>query len=329
MRTIVSTMPFSSADRERIRSMLPPDCQICFLEPATEREEYRKALTNAEVLLGDPTLDDLALCSHLRLLQTTWAGVDGYVANWPLSRNVTLCNMSGAYGPIISEYILGMIFALCTRLPFYTKQMEHRVWHLERMCKSLEYANVLILGAGDIGSQVAKRLRPSVKTIIGLRRTPREIPAEFDRMITMEDLDAALEEADVVVCSLPLTAETYHLLDFNRLKKMKRDAILVNVGRGGLIASDDLAELMKQGWFFGVGLDVTEPEPLPKEDPLWNQERVLITPHISGNAFDFESPTGRRILEISMDNLYRYLHGQSLVNVVDFDKGYRASGEAR
>ncbi len=323
MEKLLVLIPFDEAYRERVRSVAGDACEVVFAEPKRERAAYLAHLAEATLLLGDPAPADLAHCEALKMMQTTWAGVEQYVGAPCFSAGAVLCNMSGAYGPQIAEYALGMILALCRRFPAYVTNQQSGTWKRMGASKQLEGATVLILGAGDIGVSLAKLLRPFGTRIVGVRRVPRETPPEFERMITLDELDELLPLADVVACSLPETPQTHHLLDAKRLRRMKEDAVLVNVGRGGLIASDDLAAVMAEGRFFGVGLDVTEPEPLPADHPLWRQERLFVTPHVSGGDFGAGTAAARRIWDICLRNLENYLCGRPLENVVNLETGYR------
>ena len=215
-----------------------------------------------------------------------------------------------------------MTLSLCRRLPEYqTQQKEHR-WSLLKYDKPLEGSTVLILGAGDIGTTLARFLRPMVGKIIGLRRTVREYPNCFDEMITLSQLDETLPEADIILCALPHTPETVGLLNEERLRKTKPDAVLVNGGRGSLIDQEALCKLLEEGHFRGVGLEVTTPEPLPGNHPLWDMPRCIITPHAAGNTFAPNSPLVRKIWDFMLRNLVSYLEGTPLQSQVDFSLGY-------
>lgn len=320
---VLSIVPFDEAYQKRLTEIAAGRCELVSVDPETDRERYLRELRDCQVLLGDPQPEDLRFCESLQWMQTTWAGVDHFIRTGYL-KNAVLCNMSGGYGTLIAEYEMAAILTLANRFPEYRESQKRAIWQPALVAKALEGATVLILGAGDIGSELAKRLRPFGCKCVGVRRVVRECPECFDEMTTLQELDDYLPEADVVACSLPNTGKTYHLLDKARLAKMKRDAILVNVGRGGLIVTDDLLELLEDGCFWGVCLDVTEPEPLPAEHPLWHHPRVLITPHVSGNGFGPGSPTERRLWDGVLENFERYLSGKPCRNVVDYETGYRS-----
>ena len=142
-------------------------------------------------------------------------------------------------------------------------------------------------------------------------------------MITLEELDDRLGEADIIVCALPHTPQTVKLLNEDRLRKMKKDAVLVNGGRGSLIDQEALCRVLDEGHLWGVGLEVTTPEPLPQDHPLWDQPRVIITPHAAGNSFEIGSALYRKIWACITANLEKYLNGEAPDNQVDFELGYR------
>jgi len=158
--------------------------------------------------------------------------------------------------------------------------------------------------------------------IVGLCRSARPAKLPFDDLITMEELDEALPRADAVFGCLPGTPKTAGLLSMERLNAMKEDAILINVGRGSLLRTQELAAVMRQGKLFGAGLDVTDEEPLPKEHPLWQLDNVILTPHVAGIAYGHLSATCDHIWDLFLDNLQRYLAGEALRNQVSFTEGY-------
>ena len=201
--------------------------------------------------------------------------------------------------------VLGMTLALCRRLPEYRDQQREHLWRLRKYDKQLDGATLLILGAGDIGTTLAQWMRPMVGKILGIRRTVRKAPECYDEMGTLEDLDSFLPRADIILCALPHTPETAGLLDERRLRLMKKDAVLVNGGRGSLIDQAALCRVLEEGHLWGVGLEVTSPEPLPPDSPLWDQPRVLITPHAAGNSFAQGSPLERTLWRVDLSTGYR------------------------
>ena len=165
---------------------------------------------------------------------------------------------------------------------------------------------------------------PPVERIFREAGTEGSFGAGFlntEALYQMDALAECLRTADIVAACLPGTEETYHIFDRNAFAKMKKGAYFLNVGRGNAVDSYALAEALNSGHLAGASVDVTEPEPLPKEHPLWDAKNLLITPHTSGNYHLQE--THERIIQIAADNLARFMQGRELRNIVDFATGYR------
>lgn len=297
--------------------------ELRFREKDWSVEQYREALKEAQILIGEPRNEDFQYCANLELMQSPSSGVNYYVEGGCFPEKAVLCCMTGGYGNILAEHLLAMVLSLCRRLPEYRDQQHEHTWALRRYDKQLEGSTLLILGAGDIGTTVAKWMRPMVGKIIGVRRVARDYPDCYDEMVTLEQLDEVLGQADILVCALPHTLKTVHLLNEKRLRKMKKDAVLVNGGRGSLIDQDALLRVMAEGWFWGVGLEVTTPEPLPADSPLWEQPRLIITPHAAGNSFAPGSQLDKKIWDFMIRNVAAYLRGEEPENQADFATGYR------
>lgn len=315
--------PCDEPTRQRLENEAGDVCVFRYVDENWSEEEYHAALKETHIILGEPKPEDLGCCENLQWMQSTSSGVNRYVCSGCFPAGAVLCCMTGSYGNILAEHLLGMVLSLCRRLPEYRDQQHQHRWELRRYDKPLEGSTVLILGAGDIGTTLARWMRPMVGRIIGVRRTVRECPDCYDEMVTLAQLDDCLGQADIVICALPHTPETIGLLDENRLRKMKKDAILVNGGRGSLIDQTALCKLLEEGCFWGVGLEVTQPEPLPAEHPLWDEPRVIITPHAAGNSFAPGSPMDRKIWDFMIENVSDYVHGRPYRNRVDFATGYR------
>ena len=317
-KNILILPPWSDSAPGALKAL--PGCRITFSQPG---EDYTSYLTDAHVIIGEPKNEELLLCRKLELLQSPCSGVNYYINGGTFPEGALLCSATGCYGNLIAEHMLAMVLSLCRRLPEYADLQKLHRWQRLYYDKPLEGSTVLILGAGDIGTTLAAFLRPMVGKILGVRRTVRECPRCYDEMLTPEQLDDRLGEADFILCALPHTPQTAGLLNRERLAKMKKDAVLVNGGRGSLIDQEALVELLQEGHFWGVGLEVTSPEPLPENHPLWDAPRCIITPHAAGNTFAPESPLVAKIWDFMAENLKRYLEGQALESRIDFSTGYR------
>ena len=156
--------------------------------------------------------------------------------------------------------------------------------------------------------------------VIGVRRTNGEKPEGVDEQVTIDKLDEILPRADLVAMNLPGGEATLNLMDERRLRLMKKGAYLINVGRGVSIDQEALIKVLKEEHLGGAALDVTVPEPLPENDPLWDAKNIIITPHVASNYLLAE--TFERFVRISAENLKRYANGEPLENVVDRATGY-------
>jgi phosphoglycerate dehydrogenase-like enzyme len=186
--------------------------------------------------------------------------------------------------------------------------------------KAIFNSTALIAGMGDIGGEFAKRLKALGAYTIGIKRTDADKPDYLDEQYTMDKLESLLPRADVVALCLPDTKLTDKIINKSTLKLMKNDAVLINVGRGNAVDTEALCAALEAGQLFGAALDVTDPEPLPKEHRLWSIENAIITPHVSG-GYSLDE-TLERIVRIAVNNLEAFIQGKSLINVIDCSKGY-------
>lgn len=280
-----------------------------------EKEPDAGLVGEADAILGNLPPERLAGARSLKWLQLCSAGANGYAEAVP--RGVVLTNASGAYGPSISEYMLCAVMSLFLKFPRYRDDQRARVWRDEGAPKFVAGSTALVVGFGNIGGEFAKRYRALGGRVIGVKRTPSPKP---DGLYTMEELDGLLPGADVVTLSLPETPGTKGLFGAERLARMKEGAVLVNVGRGTAVDTDALCAALTSGHLLGAALDVTDPEPLPADHPLWGIPSALITPHIAGRwsvAENFE-----RIFAICAENLARFSQGRPLLHRVDLKLGY-------
>ena len=247
------------------------------------------------------------------------AGSDTFAGKVP--ENVLLANSSGAYGLAISEHMLGMLLMLTKKLYLYRDNQNEAVWHDEGNVTSIFGSRVMTVGLGDIGGEFAKRCKGLGAYNIGIRRTMRSCPEFMDEMHTLDELDSLLPSADVVALALPNSEASRHLMNEARLRSMKGGAILLNVGRGSAVDTDALVKVLNEGLIM-AGIDVTDPEPLPKEHPLWHCPGIIITPHISG--YYHLRHTQDTIIEIAACNIENYMNGRPIRNLVDRITGYRA-----
>ena len=308
METIFNLLILSDAQRTAFREAAPDYEQV--FAPGGTVPETGKALTGADyaragIILGNPPPEALRECRGLRMLHTRTAGCEKYETPGVLPPGTKLYNASGAYGHTVSEHMLALLLALMKRLPAYRDQQRKGCWEDRGKVKSLLDARVLCVGTGDLGSSFALSCKALGAKTLGVRRNPGKPAAGIDAMYGSGELDRLLPSADVVALMLPHNAGTAHLMDRRRLLLMKPDAILLNGGRGTAVDCGALAVVLAEGHLWGAGLDVTDPEPLPPDHPLWRQDRALITPHAAGD--DHLPDTMDRVAEIALRHLKEYL----------------------
>ena len=311
---------YSEAIKKELSGRFSARCNLAFAEDETDLEA---AISRAEFIIGEPRRSLLVKAKALSVLQLTWAGADQYAGMSNFPEGVTLCNVSGAFGTVISEYVLASIVAFYRALPSYWRDQKSHVWQQRPDARTIFGKRVLVLGMGDLGENVARRMQAFGARVTGVRRTTRDaLPVGFDEAHTLEQLDCLLPEADIVVNCLPSTPETTGLMTRTRLLSMKQGALFVNVGRGSLVRNDDLVFALERGHLGGAILDVMEEEPLPDASPLWDMENVLLTPHIAGPSFDGSPDVQNAIWKICMDNLENFLTGAPVTHVVSRKAGY-------
>lgn len=317
MRKLLILVPFKEYHMERIRRAAGDDFTIEFHPNGLPEEELRTALSDAEVVIGEPAPHLLHETDSVKWVQMTWAGTDLYTrGKVPFPAGMRLTNASGGFGNLISQYVVGQTLSIMQNLPGYREQQMQENWSDMGPVASLEGATVMIFGAGNIGSEVARRLEGFDCTIMGICRRPHENRTYFDSLFTLDQAEMLLPLADVVVGCIPNTPETAHFLNEDRLRRMKKGAVLVNVGRGNFIDCEALARVLAEGRLRGVALDVTDPEPLPVGHPLWKEPRCVITPHVSGGSFGRHKVTEDLICEICCKNLMKWRDGAKLNNVI-------------
>lgn len=303
-----------------LENILTDGYDMRHIENPTDQE-----LAEAEVIVGFPPVPRLGAAANLKWLQIPWSGADGYADHPDFPGHVVLTNATGAFGRPIAEYAFAAVFSLMRRFHQYRDCQKDARWERQGDEMSPTGKHVLILGAGDIGTNVARLFQMMDCRITGVRRVVRNIPREFDNMITLDQVDQVLPEADIVICCMPHTPLTQGFMNRKRLELMKSTAIFVNVGRGTLVDHDALADVLNAGKIYGAALDVTCPEPLPQEHPLWKCRNVIITPHVSGQTFAGLSDKADYFFQVCKENLENYRDGKPLANQVDLKTGYRVT----
>lgn len=254
--------------------------------------------------------------SQLRWVQTLSAGID----NLPLTRlqekGIRLTTVKGIHAEPISESVIGMILAMYRGIN--ESAQEGQWFKLTQTLKMLQGKQVVIYGTGHIGGRIAEILTVFHAKTIGINSSGHEAKG-FQQVVSMADSQPAIENADILVNALPLTPQTKHLFNADLFKQLKRQPLFINIGRGPSVNTSDLVQALDTKQLSGAALDVTDPEPLPKDHALWQKANVLITPHISGIHAEYLAES----LAIFNHNMTEFVqNGQVVQNQVDYKKGY-------
>ncbi|WP_343712913.1 D-2-hydroxyacid dehydrogenase [Inquilinus sp.] len=292
-----------------------PDVRLCYAEDVHELEQ---ALVDAQglILVGPAFSAEVAdVVSHarkLRWIQTLSVGYEN-LQRFGVPRGVIVTNAGDAWAIPVAEHAMGLLLALVKRLPDAVKQQERREWARQIMpqMSSLEGRTMVLIGLGSIGKAVAQRAKGFGMDIIAVTRTGK--PSELaSRVYPFSELKFALQLADVVVIAVPSNGDTMNLLNEAALRECKPGCFLINVARGDIVDQDALADALRSGHLAGAGLDVTNPEPLPKTSRLWDAPNLLVTPHIAGGG----NFVALKLAELAVENVWRQLRGQELRCVV-------------
>lgn len=307
---ILNLLPVNQEEKEEFQAIAPDAVHVY----AGRRTLTPEQLAQATVILGWPRAGDMKNAPQLKWFQTMWAGTDEYEAPGILPQGIAFTSSSGSNRQSVAEHMLASLLALCRRLPTYRDSQRAHRWEDEGDMKTIFGGTVLVAGAGHIGSTFAGMCRGLGARTIGLKRTVTGPVDGFDQVYPMEMLDELLPQADVVALTLPHSPQTVGLMDEGRIGLMKDDAILISAGRGSVLDQEALARAMAGGKLWGAALDVTDPEPLPADSPLWDIPNLLLTPHVAG-GMRLEI-TRRTCVQMAQENLRRYLAGEKLNNRV-------------
>lgn len=250
---------------------------------------------------------------RVRWVQALTAGVDGLLSHG-VPDHVIVTTHGGAVAPAVAEHAMAMILAMARRIPEIVARSARYEWSSAFVPPlfALEGRTLAVIGFGSIGRQLARRARAFDLRVLGVSRSLASDPLA-DEMLPWTALDAALARADVVVLCVASNPQTRRLMDAARFAACKPGALFVNVTRGETVDQVALAQALRDGRLAGAFVDVTEPEPLPASDPLWQAPNLWISPHTAGAG---SAETGRRIAAVVIDNLERFAAGRALAHVV-------------
>lgn len=336
---LLSVLNLTDDHLERLRAVSPRlEVQQIKLGLRPQTEKFSEVLTpNTEILYTFNAPFSLQNAPGLRWVQTVSAGVEQLRDTELWASDLAITNASGVHAVQIGEYVLGMLLSHAHHFPESYREQFQQHWvpfgqksHLTT--RELRSKTLGILGYGAIGREVARLASAFGMHILATKRhgqspefTGWTTPGTGDatgslpeRFFDLSELPDMLPLCDMLVLALPLSEHTHHLLGAAELALLPSHAVVVNIGRGSLIDHDALVTALQTGQLGGAALDVTEPEPLPSDNPLWKMEQVSITPHISGLSAYYDD----RVVDLLCANLQRYLSGEPLFNLVQRALGY-------
>lgn len=298
-------------------------CKVIIATP----ERAEKHFADAEIIAAFPMrVPPIERVPRAKWLHSFSAGVDKILTPAVVSSDVLVTNSSGIHATPIAEHIIAYMLMFTRGFLKTVHNQQSHLWKKDGALGEVRGSHVLIVGLGEIGRETARLAKSFGASVSAVSRSGTDKPAFVDRLEKSDELDALLPIADFVVITLPHTSETHYLLNREKIRKMKKTAVLINIGRGGIVEENDLVDALHADEIAGAALDVFEIEPLPTESKLWDMEQVIITPHHSGLSRKYMD----RAIELFCKNLDAYLKGdpstplraRQLPNLVDKKLGY-------
>jgi D-3-phosphoglycerate dehydrogenase len=317
---IVLCYPVEARHVARIQSVWP-EAEIV----DAGQERIAAELAEADIFCGHAKApvpwEEAVKRGRLKWIQSSAAGLDHCLVPSVVGSNITVTSASGVLAKQVADQALALLLGVLRNLPTFFRAQQKREF-IRRPTRDLHGQRVGIIGLGGNGRLLARVLRAFETTIIATDWFPEQKSPLVDEVLPALAVDELLSRVDIVVLAAPLTVDTHHMIDARRLRVLHKDAVLINVARGPLVVERDLVDVLKSGHLWGVGVDVTEVEPLAPDSPLWDLPNVIITPHVGGQrASRIDDMT-----DLFCENLRRYRVGKPLINFVDKQLGFPAPG---
>lgn len=279
-----------------------------------------EVLARAEVLMNYGDKSQIAPAKNVRYIHTISAGIDGYIDEVDRCHGSALpvTNGAGVYSDAVGEHVIALLLAVVHGVVPSVRNMAEKQWPAIPMLGNVNGKTIAVLGTGDIGNNAARICAAMGARVLGFKLHACEPFPPYSEIYTGDDgLDALLPQADAVLVCLPGSPFTKNMLDARRIGLMKAGSVLINIGRGSIVNTEALMAALRSGHIAAAGLDVTDPEPLPPDHPLWDCPNVLITPHISGLG-----ASKQKHAEWFAENLRAYLEGRPQPGAVNREMKY-------
>ena len=287
------------------------------------RQSVMQEIGDADAYIGSITPAEVRAGKNLKWVQVMSAGVENVLfksgSNDLRDSNIVLTNNKVVQGIEIADHALSLLLMLSRDLPTYWQNKQTETWPRAAYHGiELNGRTAVVIGVGGIGSQIAQRAWAFGMTVIGVDPEDKPFTPFVKKYVKPDQLDEVLPEADVVFISAPHTPKSNKMVGPHQFELMKKGSYFIAVSRGGIYDLDSLVKALDEKRVVGAGVDVTDPEPLPKGHPLWKFPNVMITPHIAGRS----DKDRVRMVGTVKENIARFVEGKPLINVVDKQKGY-------
>jgi D-2-hydroxyacid dehydrogenase (NADP+) len=309
-----------NADLLRELQGVTPRARIVPVTPANVMQE----IADADAVIGEVTPEQVRAGKRLKWVQCMSAGVEDMLflsgSNDLRDSPIVLTNNRVVQGPEIADHAMAMLLVLTRRLLVYHRNQMEGLWQTPRPFPGIELRGktAVVIGVGGIGTQIAVRANAFGMKVVGIDPDEKPFMPFLEKVVKPDQLDDVLPQADVVFISAPHTRESHKMMGPREFDLMKPHSYFIAVSRGGVYDLNALVQSLGSKRLDGAGVDVTDPEPLPKDHPLWKFDNVIVTPHIAGRSDQDRS----RMVGTVKENLRRFVEDKPLVNVVDKQKGY-------
>jgi phosphoglycerate dehydrogenase-like enzyme len=282
-------------------------------------EALAQEIVDADGVIGHIRPEHLRAAKKLKWLQTTSAGVEGVLFPEMVESDVIVTNARGVFGPQIADHAMAFLLALTRNLNKSIPDQSKEGWSRDRTgMMELNGKTAVVIGVGSIGGNIAQRARAFGMHVIGV--DIRDLPPTntVERFVRPDRINEVIPQADVIFIAAPHTKKTEKMMGPEQFSRIKKGAYYIAMSRGKITDTNALVKALDEGRLAGAGLDVTDPEPLPKGHPLWKFPNVIITPHTSGGSDQLES----RLTTLLIENLKRFSKDEPLLNVVNKREGF-------
>ena len=319
-------------DEERLAKIVEAAGPMAVANPADKAEALHE-IVDAEAFYGKITPELLAAATRLQWVQTLTASLEHYMFPELVEHPCRLSNMRGLYSDVIASQVFGYLVCFARNLHHYIRRQGEARWEavggegartgiatgpvvqsaIDRAHMHLEDATLGVVGLGEIGLEVARYAVAFRMHVLAVDPLEKPTPEGVEALWPLERLPDLLAQSDFVVVAAPHTPETEKMFRRSLFQQMKQTAYFINIGRGVTVDLADLTAALEADEIAGAALDVFETEPLPSSHPLWKMENVIITPHVAGAA----PRIAERHLDVLLENVRRFAHGEQLKNVVN------------